>query len=70
METKSSLKSLTIQASAAIIFLQGLPEIVAEIDKAIPSMDIATSPLVVKILTVCAGIVAIYGRFRAKTVLK
>jgi len=68
METKNKLKSLTIQAGSMIILLQSLPMLVAEVDKMVP-MDLSTNPKVIAGLTIASGIVAIYGRLRAKTKL-
>ena len=61
---KSWHKSLTIQASGIIALLQMVPEIVAEINS-LTSVDITANPLVIKITTMSAAIVAIYGRVRA-----
>lgn len=67
MLTKKKYKSLTIQAGVVIVLLQGMPEIVAAIDAAIPSVALATNPVVLKVLSAVAGVVAIYGRLRANT---
>lgn len=69
MENKPWYSSITIIAAGFVAFLQGLPTLVAEIDKFVP-MDLSVNPVVVKVLTIAAAIVAIYGRFTAKTQIK
>ena len=70
MDTKNKLKSLTIQGAAVIAFLETLPVIINEINTAVPDLNITANPLVVTVLKYAAIAVVIYGRLRAKTVLK
>lgn len=67
METKKWYQSITIQASAIVAFLQIVPDIIGQINAAVPSLGLSTNPIVMKALTIIGVIVAIYGRFTAKT---
>ena len=69
MGDKKWYQSLTIVAASIVGFLQFIPEIIGEIDKAIP-MDLSTNPAVIKLLSIIGVIVAIYGRVKANTVIK
>ena len=70
METKPWYQSLTVIASGVVAFLQVLPSIITQIDAAIPSIHLATNPVVIQVLSIIGVIVAIYGRLTAKTTLK
>ena len=69
-EFKKIYESLTVQFGTIILLLQGLPGIVAEIDKALPSIDLSSCPIVVNILTAAGAIVTIYGRIVARKIIK
>ena len=69
MNTKPWYSSLTIWAAAFVAFLQGVPEIINQINAAAPGLGLAANPLVMKILTIIGLIVAIYGRLTAKTTI-
>ena len=69
METKKWYESLTIQASIVVAFLQGVPEIITQINAVAPGLGLSANPIVMKVLTVIAVIVAIYGRLTATKVI-
>ncbi len=68
-ETKPWYQSITILAASVVGFLQFVPEIITKIDEVIPA-DLAANPIVLKVLSIIGVIVAIYGRFTAKTSIK
>lgn len=69
MESKKWYQSLTVWAGKAVIVLQALPMLVAWIDANF-GLTLSTNPTVIHILSIIAGIVAIYGRITASTVIK
>ncbi len=69
MNSKPWYQSITVWAGAVVAFLQIIPTIIVEIDKVVPA-DLTANPIVIQALSVIAAIVAIYGRFTAKTTIK
>ncbi len=69
METKAWYQSVTIWAGKIIIVLQVIPLIVAWVDANF-GLQLSTNPVVIQIMSAIAGIIAIYGRVTAKTVIK
>lgn len=69
MQTKKAFQSLTIQAASLIGILEGMPFIVAEINKHTAG-DLMADPTVLLFLKICSLIVVVYGRLRADTKIK
>lgn len=69
MESKPWYQSLTVWAGKAIILLQAIPLVIAWADASF-GLNLQSNPVVINILSAIAGIIAIYGRFTAKTVIK
>lgn len=69
MNTKAWYTSLTIWATAAVAFLQTVPDIITQINAVAPGLGLSSNPLVIKVLSIIGVIVAIYGRLTAKTVI-
>lgn len=69
METKPWYKSITIVAASIVAFLQVIPDIVLQINTALPGLALTTNPIVMKVLSIIGIVVAIYGRLTAKTTL-
>lgn len=61
--------SMTIWAAGFVGFLQTVPDLVASLNNAIPSLHLATNPIVIQVLSVIGVIVAIYGRLTAKSTI-
>lgn len=69
MGNKKWYQSLTIIASGVVVVLQALPGIIGELDKIAPQ-DLSADPRVIGALSATSALVAMYGRFRAKTEIK
>ena len=69
-ETKPWYQSVTIIAASVVAFLQVVPDILNTVNAAMPDLHLATNPIVMKVLSIIGIIVAIYGRFTAKTIVK
>lgn len=61
---------MTMQGIAALSILEFMPEIINEINQAIPEVDITSNPKVILALKACAIATTVAGRLRAKTNLK
>lgn len=69
MNNKPWYQSITIIAASIVGLLQIIPDLIAQVDAVLP-VNLAANPIVIKILSVIGIIVAIYGRFTAKTTIK
>lgn len=69
MESKQWFQSITIWASAFVAFLQGVPDIIVQVNAIMPGLNLSSNPLVMKALTIIGVIVAIYGRVTAKSTI-
>jgi len=69
MDSKKWYESVTIWAGKAIILLQAIPFVITWID-ANYGLHLQANPVVINALSAIAGIVTIYGRITAKTVIK
>lgn len=69
MESKPWYQSLTVWAGKAIILLQAIPLVIAWADASF-GLSLQSNPIVINVLSTVAAIIAIYGRFTAKTVIK
>lgn len=69
-QSKPWYQSVTIIAASLVAFLQVVPDLINTVNVALPDLHLATNPIVLKVLSIIGVIVAIYGRFTAKTIVK